>query len=481
MMTRLYAWIILFAVLLTSGASANDFYNHSGVPATGSPGSSAQMRAEFASIAAGFDKLPAFTGNANKAVIINSGATGMTVTTGALSLAGNFTISGAFATTLTVTGATTLTLPTTGTLATLAGTEALTNKTVNLTSNTLTGTIAQFNTALSDGDFATLAGAETLTNKTLTTPVIASISNGGTVTIPSGVDTLVGRASTDTLTNKTLAGGLVTADPTVALGIASKQYVDANISTGDVKLTLKTTADTGWVLMNDGSIGSAASGATTRANADTESLYTLIWNNVADQWAPVTGGRGASAAADFSANKPIALPKTLGRSLAGYGTGSTVETVTSQAATSNAIPVQSNNTKWVTGMFVTLSNVSGFAGLSNGTYYVVRASSTTVKFASSLANAQNGTVLTVTGTGSFTMTYTFTTRALGEQAGEEAHAMSITELLSHNHTTDFATVGGGPYPTGGNTPIQTGTSFTGGNAAMNIMQPTAFLNVMIKL
>lgn len=53
----------------------------------------------------------------------------------------------------------------------------LTNKTINLTSNTLSGTTAQFNTALSDGDFATLAGTETLTNKTLTSPAI----NGGTL------------------------------------------------------------------------------------------------------------------------------------------------------------------------------------------------------------------------------------------------------------------------------------------------------------
>lgn len=48
-------------------------------------------------------------------------------------------------------------------LASLA--QTLTNKTINLTSNTLTGTTAQFNTALSDNNFATLAGAETLTNK----------------------------------------------------------------------------------------------------------------------------------------------------------------------------------------------------------------------------------------------------------------------------------------------------------------------------
>ena len=96
----------------------------------------------------------------------------------------------------------------------------------------------------------------------------------------------------------------------------------ANWSTGDVKLTLKTTADTGWVLMNDGTIGSAASAATTRANADTETLYTLLRTNTANADCAVSGGRGASAAADFAANKTIALPKTLGRALATYGTGS---------------------------------------------------------------------------------------------------------------------------------------------------------------
>jgi len=47
-------------------------------------------------------------------------------------------------------------------------------------------------------------GVQTLTNKTLTTPIISSISNTGTVTLPTATDTLVGRATTDTLTNKTL-------------------------------------------------------------------------------------------------------------------------------------------------------------------------------------------------------------------------------------------------------------------------------------
>jgi hypothetical protein len=95
-----------------------------------------------------------------------------------------------------------------------------------------------------------------------------------------------------------------------------------NFTTGDVKLTLKTTADTGWVLMNDGTIGNASSGGTSRANADTEQLFTLLWNNTANADCAVSSGRGASAAADYAANKTIALPKALGRALAGYGAGS---------------------------------------------------------------------------------------------------------------------------------------------------------------
>ena len=47
---------------------------------------------------------------------------------------------------------------------------------------------------------------QTLTNKTLTTPVISSISNTGTITLPTSTDTLVGRVTTDTLTNKTISG-----------------------------------------------------------------------------------------------------------------------------------------------------------------------------------------------------------------------------------------------------------------------------------
>lgn len=92
-------------------------------------------------------------------------------------------------------------------------------------------------------------------------------------------------------------------------------------TTGDAKLTIKTVADTGWVMANDGTIGNAASGGTTRANADTAALYTLLWNNISNTYAAVSTGRGANAAADFAANKTIALPKALGRALAVSGAG----------------------------------------------------------------------------------------------------------------------------------------------------------------
>lgn len=115
--------------------------------------------------------------------------------------------------------------------------------------------------------------------------------------------------------------GLTTATTRV-ITVPDADIALANWSTGDVKLTLKTAADAGWVMMNDGTIGNAASGGTTRANADTEALFTLLWNNVADAQAPVSSGRGANAAADFAANKNIALTKVLGRALGISGAGS---------------------------------------------------------------------------------------------------------------------------------------------------------------
>jgi hypothetical protein len=57
---------------------------------------------------------------------------------------------------------------------TAASTQTLTNKSISLGSNTVTSTLAQLNTAVSDADVASIAGTETLTNKTLTNPLLSS-------------------------------------------------------------------------------------------------------------------------------------------------------------------------------------------------------------------------------------------------------------------------------------------------------------------
>ncbi|HEY7418263.1 MAG TPA: hypothetical protein VH593_23990 [Ktedonobacteraceae bacterium] len=215
--------------------------------------------------------------------------------------------------------------------------------------------------------------------------------------------------------------------------LASQSQVNAiaAFTTGDVKMTLKTVADAGWIMMNDQGIGDVGSSAA-YANALAQNLFTLLWTNIPNSYCPVTpGGRGATAAADWAAKKQLTLPKVLGRALAVAGTG---------------------------------------PGLTN--------------------------------------------RALGLILGEENHTLTIGELAVHHHDSNphqhswpnasiISLIGNQavPYHTvdpGGsfNVPDYGGyvdpnaiptsalgisTLDNGGGATHNNMQPSSFLNVMIKL
>lgn len=97
---------------------------------------------------------------------------------------------------------------------------------------------------------------------------------------------------------------------------------NSDFRTGDVKITSRADAEPGWVIMNDGTIGSASSSATTLKSNICKDLFIHLWGTYDNTIAPVVEGRGANAEADWLANKQIKLLSVAGRALAAAGQGS---------------------------------------------------------------------------------------------------------------------------------------------------------------
>lgn len=238
------------------------------------------------------------------------------------------------------------------------------------------------------------------------------------------------------------------ADPAASTDGATKNYVDtttaAFFSTGDVKLTIKTVADAGWVLLTspsfgNGTIGSSGSGANLRANADTQALFNLVFNNYSDANAPLLTSGGAA---------------------------------TTRAAQTNAATAWAANCRIQIGFFA--GRALGIAG--------------------------NPPDLP-------------SNRNLGDHPGEETHTLTLTEIPTgitssgtntiNVNSSQFTGVGGSIFssnagsgtgfsfylpggaalnvlPSTGNNAIGVASNNTSGGAHNN-MQPTSFINAMIKL
>jgi len=275
-------------------------------------------------------------------------------------------------------------------------------------------------------------------------------------------------------------------------------------STGDVKFTLKNVSDPGWLLMDDGTIGTISSGATHTGWANF-SLYKLIWNNVNSAiWAPIYTSAGVlttyggSAVADWSANKRLSLTKALGRVLSGSSQGTVVKAFTVVSPPTAALTISASaldTTSFFNGTPVTVSAASGTLPNplnSSTTYFATNinlSGNGTIQLATTVANAIVGTAITLTNSGTggpFFVTITLPNQIFGSYLGQATHNQVIAELPAHTHQFNATGPNAGNAnassfnSTAGTTTVIT-TSITGGNSAFNIIQPTTFMNVMIKL
>ena len=314
-------------------------------------------------------------------------------------------------------------------------------------------------------------------------PIVTTDAKGRVTSITTAAPAPAWGAITGTLSNQT--------DLQAALD-AKASVGSVAVYTGDVRWTISPTVQTGWLLSNGGTIGDALSSASERANADTQDLWELIWNSTNINDCPMYDSSGApqakggSAAADYALHYRIALPSMIGRTVVGAGTGTWAATFTANAGT-DVITLSRSYKNLQTGTPLALTNSGGAlpAGLSATTYYVIRATDSSCKLATSLANAIAGTFVDITGagTGTHTATATLTARISGELGGEETHGLLVSEIPAHTHNiaVAFPLTGGA---TGSDYDVATGptaTTSAGGSGAHNNMQPYCGLYPFIKL
>lgn len=270
------------------------------------------------------------------------------------------------------------------------------------------------------------------------TTILSSAVNANFSDIATGLSDCVTRDGQGPLTAAMQMGSnKITgmADPTVSTDAATKNYVDTqvatNFSTGDIKLTLKNTADSGWLLFDDTTMGSAGSGATHASSAN-QNLFNLLYNNINDANCPVLTSSGSAttragqgtAAQAWAANCRMTLPLTLGRALAISGSGSGLTTRALGATT---------GTETVTLSASQIPSITSTVSVSPGGGNVVA--------------INNGT------TGNVTV---------------NAGASTIAPASNANWTFVSSISG-------------TATSNNTGSSSVSNMQPSSFLNAMVKL
>lgn len=351
----------------------------------------------------------------------------------------------------------------------------ITSKIQNLSNQVVSGTIwgicTSGNTALTINSVqyfgnGTAASNPTNTGNTVVTP-LASITLTNTweqytftaQTIPSVSDGTIGQCGNDGLflqiglpLNSATTIGF--SKPCIYLG---SNYTALNYEsydsissvfdephTGDTRLSLdniNTFWSFGWVPANDGSIGSSASPATTRANLDTFPLYNLLWNFIGVVYAPMLDGNayGATSTADFTANRAILLTKQAGRLLGGIGTSSATNTFLATSGSSPNLVLTSGTTlSYPVGIQISFSiGMSGVLPISSpalvaGQIYFVKSIVDATTFTISATNGGAEILFTTPGTAIINVisgNNTAISWGLGQFTGNE----QTNQVASHNH------------------------------------------------
>jgi hypothetical protein len=418
--------------------------------------------------------------NVTGIVVGANGGTGIDNTGKTITLGGNLQTTGANDLTLTTTGTTSITLPTTGTVATLAGTEALTNKTINgLTP-----------TAVANG--FTLSGGTS--SKTLTVNNNATVSgtNTGDQTITLTGD-LTGTGSgtfSTTLSNSGVTAGTygsATQVPTVTVDAKGRVTNVANTTISGVSPAGSAMAS-GKIIVGDVANVAAIVDMSGDVTIDNLGITTIGSDKV-------TTGKVLNSNITYSKIQDVTADKVLGRVSAGNGiveeiattgTGSVVRSVSPTFTGAPQVPtavVSSNNNTVANTEFVTraignisASSVSGVLPGSNGGTGVNNTGKTITLAGNLIISGTNTLTFTTTGPTNVTVPTSgtlATTADLASVAGGNFNANQISGIVpGANGGTGIANSGktitlGGNLETSGNNDV---TFTTAG--ATNLTLPT---------